>query len=153
MAGKLTPQRASLIGKLGGRPKGSKTQAVKDREVAFQAYKERVSQNVNNLLNHQLSLARGLQFLYKIEINSKTKAKSRPILIEDQETLEAFLNGDLDNEKDEYYYLTTKEPNNQAIDSMMDRTYGRAVAVTQLEGPGGGPLEIKIIKYGDNASS
>lgn len=150
---KLTPEQAAAMGKLGGRKRGSKNQATKDREAALSDYRERVRHLTGNLLNYQLTLARGQTFLYKIEINPKTKQKSRPILIEDQETIEAYLNHELDNESDEYYYLTTKEPNTNTIDSMLDRTYGKSVAITQVQGSDGGPLEVTVINYGtDNTT-
>lgn len=141
---------ARANGMKGGRPKGSKSKHVLDREQMLAEWRGRVQGLTTNLLNYQLTLARGQTFLYKIEINPKTKQKSRPILIEDQETIEAFLNDELNNEADEYYYLTAKEPNNQAIDSMLDRTYGRSVAITQVQGAGGGPLEVKVINYGSD---
>lgn len=143
-------QVARENGKKGGRPKGSKTKATLLKEEVMKAWRQRVMEQANNLLNYQLTLARGQTFLYKIEINPKTKSKSRPILVEDQEIIEAYLNNELNNEKDEYYYLTTKEPSNHAIDSMLDRAAGKATNVTEISGTDGGPISVTVIKYGDN---
>lgn len=137
-------------GKKGGRPKGTKTKATLQKEEVMRAWRTRVFERANDLLNYQLTLARGQTFLYKIEINPKTKTKSRPILIEDQATIEAYLNEELNNESDEYYFLTTKEPSNHAIDSMLDRAAGRAVSSVELTGTDGGPISVNVIKYGDN---
>ncbi len=42
----------------------------------------------------QFALARGQQFLYRIDIDPKTKHRSRPELIDDEPTIRAFLDGE-----------------------------------------------------------
>ncbi len=42
----------------------------------------------------------------------------------DADEIMAYVDGDAD--RDAYYYITTKLPDNKAIDSLLDRTFGKA---------------------------
>lgn len=129
-------------GKKGGRPPGTKSAATLEREAVYREYKQKVLAVTDVLFNSQLHLARGVTYLYKIEKElvvgprgGKKYIKKRPVLVESQAEIEAYLmgkyvEGDEDNEDDPnatYYFLTAKAPDNKAIDSMMDRAYGKAV--------------------------
>lgn len=148
-------QSARENGKLGGRPKGSKSKATKEKEAVLQAFRERVMSIADDLLDSQLTLAKGQTFLYKIEKElvigpkgGKTYRNKRPVQVTEQWEIEAYLEGlleegDKDNDNDPnatYYFLTVKEPNNNAIDSMLDRTFGKSVSRTELTGKDGEAL-------------
>jgi hypothetical protein len=142
-------------GKRGGRPKGSRSKATLEREAVLAAFRERAMRIADILLDSQLTLAKGQTFLYKIE-KEKVKGpkggisyqRKRPELVTDQWEIESYLEGlieegDADNDQDPgatYYFITTKEPNNMAIDSILDRTFGKSVSRTELSGPGGKDL-------------
>lgn len=152
-------------GKLGGRPKGSRSKHTLEREAVLEAWKQRTYNFFNTLQDSQMTLARGQMFLYRIDKEFVHTGKGetggfykklRPVIVEDPEEIRDFIeregNGTNPSEDDNelgcaYYYLTAKEPNNQAIDSMLDRASGKAIATTQITGTGGGPLEVKVIKY------
>lgn len=142
-------------GKKGGRPKGSKSQATLEKEAVLKAFRERAMRSADLLFNAQLTLARGQTFLYKIEKElqigpkgGKKYVSSRPKLVENQTEIEMYLEGlieegDMEDENDPlatYYFLTTKEPSNMAIDSLLDRTFGKSVQSVELSGPDGKPL-------------
>lgn len=143
-------------GKKGGRPKGKKTQAVLEREAVFKEFRNRVVRLADILLDNQLVLARGQTFLYKIEkyyekVKDK-KGKMTQVLrqrppervtneYEIRQYLEGLVEqGDMNDPEDTYYFLTTKEPDNKAIDSMLNRTFGKAVQAIAFTDPDGGSL-------------
>ena len=133
-------------GKKGGRPPGKKTPAVIERDASIKAFRERVAKNTDLLFMQQLSLAKGAQYLFRIDKEwVKTGSKKngeengfwrnkKPVLVESPSEMLQYLedeivNGDDQDEQDpasSYYFLVAKDPSNQAIDSMLDRTYGRA---------------------------
>lgn len=144
-------------GKKGGRPKGARGIKTLEKEKVLAAVRERIMQNADLILDSQLSIARGVQFLYKIEKElqvgpkgGKRYVKSKPKLVTDQWEIEAYLEGkvdegDMDDESDPdatYYFITTKEPNNMAMDSMFNRAFGKPTEVHELGGIGGGPIKI-----------
>ncbi|MCX6822232.1 MAG: hypothetical protein NTW30_05660, partial [Candidatus Aenigmarchaeota archaeon] len=69
-------------------------------------------------------VAKGLTFLYRIT-TTKKGIKSKPELVRDTATIEAYLADELDEEEDEYYFMSTKEPDTKAIDSLLDRVHGK----------------------------
>lgn len=146
----MAGQTSRKNGKKGGRPKGKKSAATLEREAVLAAFRQRVMGVADLLLDSQLALARGTTYLYKIEKQwvptgkGKDKGyyrKLRPKLVESQWEIEQYLegvveNGDVDDDRDPaaaYYFLTTKAPDNDAIDSMMDRTFGKATQVIDLK--------------------
>ena len=126
-----------MNGKLGGRPKGKKTEATLEKEKVLAAFKERTMQVADVLLNSQLTLAKGQTFLYKIEKywegsgKNRILRKKKPQIVTAQWEIEDYLEGKIESgEEDDYeatyYFITTKEPNNNAIDSLLDRAFGKA---------------------------
>ena len=124
MAGKASIEN----GKLGGRPKGRRSDATIEREVARKAYQQLVLERMRPLFESQMTLARGVSYLYRIEENAK--GGKEHVLVTDPDEI-----GDVLSQMDEgvpgvfndkYYYITTKTPENRAIDSMLDRVWGKS---------------------------
>jgi hypothetical protein len=150
----ISSAKAKEVGKLGGRPKGTKSKKTLEKEAVLAAFRERAMRASGVLFDSQLTLARGQTFLYKIEKEwvslGETKGgkekgywkKLKPVLVESQTEIESYLEGmieegDPDDDQDRgatYYYLTTKEPNNNAIDSLLDRTFGKAAQSVAITG-------------------
>lgn len=120
----------------------------REKEIILNQYKQRVLLNVDPLINAQLTLAKGQTFLFKI---TKTKTPSgqwqrgRATRVTDEMEISMFLDGQLatgsdpDDTKDPnpvYYYITAQEPSLQAIDSMLDRTFGRATQSVDITSQG-----------------
>lgn len=126
-----------------GRKKGSKSKNTLEKEIVLKELKLKHMKAVDVLFNAQMSLAVGQTFLYKFTYDNK-----KPQLVTDQTEIERYLQGEIaeadpEDEKDKrptYYFLTTKEPNNQAIDSIYDRAFGKSIQAIELGGPGGKPL-------------
>ena len=129
-----------------GRPKGSMDEDTKLRRQSEREYKQRVSGMTDQLLNAQLTLAMGEVSLFKKEIKGNKTITS---LINNIETVKAYLNGDLESEDNEYYYIATKPPDGRAIDSVLDRTYGKArqsVDITSDDEPiNTSPVSVEVL--------
>jgi hypothetical protein len=87
-------------------------------------------------------LARGVSYLYKIKFITDKKGRKRktnPILVTDPEEIKDYLAGRYEANA-EYRYIATDKPDNRAIDSMLDRVWGKAVQKTEISGPDGKSL-------------
>ncbi len=124
--GELTlSQKRSLAGQKGGLAKtGKKSARTLEREEALKYYRERVSGLVEPLLNAQLTLALGSSYLYKKHGNKRS-------LVEDEAEVSAYLNGECDPEL--YDYVTTKNPDKEAIKDVFNRTFGRPPESVKIE--------------------
>jgi hypothetical protein len=131
-----------------GRPIGSKDPQTLEKERVQEAINQRVFRIADSLITPQVSLAKGQQFLYKIE---KTKVvgpkggvsyrNEKPQLVTSELEIQEYLdnltaeaNGDIEEDTNPaatYYYITTKEPNNMAIDSLLNRTVGKPIERTE----------------------
>lgn len=143
-------------GKLGGRPKGVLNPRTLDKMKMKAALDQRYLHASRALANAQIHIATGQTFLYKIEkewiktgTNKKTGEENgyfrnkRPVLVTNQEEIESYLDSLVDEmngepkEYDEgatYFYMTAKEPNNEAIKNIMDRVHGTPKATVEHTG-------------------
>lgn len=135
----------SAAGKKGAAAKHGRGRSIAtlEKEAIKKAIDQRAMRATDRLMNGQISLATGQQFLYKIKKTWVQTGKGesagywrneKPELVTSQYEIEVYLeeladnNGDLSDDKDDgdtYYYITTKEPNNQAIDSLLNRVHGK----------------------------
>lgn len=115
-----------------GRPKGRLSDHVRERRIAEQEFRDRVIRSKDALMNAQMNLAMGVQMLYKITTDKKGN-RSKPELITDQPTIEAYLADELGDEENEYYFITTERPDNRALDSLFDRSFGKAKQPIELD--------------------
>lgn len=135
-----TLPKKSYKGQLGGArpgagmPKGKKLPRTLEREAMLKAIRERIVKDSHRLLDAQYSIALGQQFLFKIP-----KGKDDPVLVKDEEEIRSFLRGEFDNNEDGHYFITTKEPDNRALDSLLNRTYGKATDHIDIKS-GGEPI-------------
>ena len=139
-----------------GRPEGSRNAETLERDRVFNQLRQRIMKKADRILNAQLSLAEGQQFLYKIDTHyevtgpkgGKTRVRSKPKLVTEPDEIAGFLDGeygdgDSPNTETKYYFITTKEPVNNAIDSMFDRTFDKAKQSTDIT-TGGDKIVIPI---------
>lgn len=108
----------------GGRKKGQLAQATLDKMKVKKKLDQRFLRATDPLANAQISLAKGVAFLYKIHTNEKG-VRGKPELITSQSDIESYLDGAFEHDSSDYYYIHTKEPNNQAIDSIFNRVHGK----------------------------
>jgi len=115
-----------------GRPRGSKNKLTKKAKIHEKTVKERILKNTDKLLNAQISLAQGEQFLYEIKMrNVGGRRKAVHTLVTDPKKIQEYLDDELD--ENSYCYITTKSPDNKAIDSLLDRGLGKATTNAKTE--------------------
>jgi hypothetical protein len=148
-------EEQSFKGQLGGarpnsgRKKGQLAPQTVERAAALQAFRERVAKNVDKLFNAQLNLAMGERYLMvKRTVYVGKEKRTWHEVVEDPEDIKSFLDGDLDNTDSEYYYMSVKPANNMALDSLLDRTFGKAQQNMKLEGDKDNPVVSILKAYG-----
>lgn len=122
-----------------GRSKGSKNKNTIEQKKAEEALKQRILTSIDRLFNAQIALAEGVNYLYRIDETEDSKGKKtrEHVLVTDPEEIKEVLDdtegaGGVSGEN--YYYITTKAPENKAIDSMLDRVFGKARQNIGLDG-------------------
>lgn len=134
-----------------GRKSGKMSEENRAKLEVLEKMRKRIMRSSEKLLNSQMNLAEGISYLYVIKTNSKG-LKEKAELITNQLIIEKFLAGELEGLKDEYYYITTERPDNRALDSLWDRTFGKVPNL--VEGTGeSGEIIIKQIIYAEGNNS
>lgn len=118
-----------------GRPEGSQNKNTIEDKIVKEEFRQRVLKNMNVLINSQMSLAQGCQLLFKVK-KSKKGENAKPELVTRQSEIEDYLAGEYDDEDGVYYFITTKVPDNKAIDSLIDRVFGKAPQSVDLTSKG-----------------
>lgn len=118
-----------------GRPKGSMNKNTIEEKEALAQFKGRVREMVDKIFNAQASLALGVQYVIRIEEekDSKGRVKKKHIRVTDPDEMIMALDEGLGDIGGSYYYLTAKDPDNKALDSLMDRGFGNTVQSIQAE--------------------
>lgn len=86
-----------------------------------------------------MTVAKGVTYLFRIHTDSKGN-KGKPELVDSEWEISAYLNGEFDHAQDDYFFITTERPDNKAIDSMLDRAFGKAPQKLEHTGPDGDPI-------------
>jgi hypothetical protein len=121
-----------------GRKPGVMEPKTIERMAIIEAFRDRVAKNADRLFNAQINLAEGTTHLFRIDKDSK--GNNLPaVLVESTEEIRQYLDGETD---DSYYYITTKQPDNRALDSMLDRAFGKAQQSVQLDGEVGVTFKV-----------
>lgn len=118
-----------------GRKKGGKNPATITREAALKKFNERVALNADSLFNSAKILALGQTYIYRLDEEEHQKKDGTkytiktPVLVTDPDELADAIdalecNGENGGENP-YYYATTKPGDIRAIDSLMNRAFGR----------------------------
>lgn len=146
-----------------GRKKGSKSKATLEKEAVLAAFRQRVMSHADLLFNAQFTAARGQTYLFKIEKElqigpkgGKKYIRSKPKLVTELWEIEAYLEGlveegDMDDEDDPaatYYFLTTKDPDSRAADSLLDRAFGKSAQEIDLKGHLTHSFSLSSLRHG-----
>lgn len=116
----MAGEQSRINGRKGGKPKGRVASHTLEAAAAKQRIIDRVAKDVDNLYNSQKGLAMGSQVLM-----CKPK-KGNTYIVENLDLIIGFIDGQLENTDDEYYFMTLVKPDNNAIDSLFDRAFGKA---------------------------
>jgi hypothetical protein len=116
-----------------GAPKGTVQRRSLEKAAVARAFRERTMKQADNLFNAQLAKAVGSIMVFRIDEEMTAAGKTKRVhthitdpdeikrvLDETSATGEGTVNGS-------YYFVTDIPPDNKAIDSMLDRAFGKAV--------------------------
>jgi hypothetical protein len=137
-----------------GRKPGSKNEKTLVIAKEHEALQQMVLQNVRPLFDAQLSLAKGISHVYRVSVGPRG-GRTDPELVTSQDELHDAIQaihagggyGDIAEDEGgeegqsithRYYFVTTKAPDNKAIDSLLDRAFGKSVQ--RIAGHDGGAL-------------
>lgn len=114
-----------------GRPKGSENESTKLRRLAKLAFQDRVAAVTDRLFNSQYDLAIGEKYLMVKRVEGEGKNRRTWVeVVEDVGTISQYIEDDgaslNEDSGEDYYYMTTKPANNMALDSLLNRAYGKA---------------------------
>ncbi len=131
----------------GGRPKGSKSSKTIEKEIALKQVQQMVLKEVIPLFRSALNSATGLTVMFqrkkvKNKITKKFERTGDLVRVVDVNRVEDLLKGTCSGE--DWYYITTKDPNIQALKELLDRTFGKSKESLELTGLDGGPVEIGV---------
>jgi len=127
-----------------GRPKGAKSSKTIDKEIALEQMRQMILQEMKPILRGALDSARGLTVMFqKRKVKNKATGKyertGELVRVTSLERVEELLKGNCSG--DDWYYITTKDPNMVAIKELWDRTYGRTKENLDITS-GGKPIPI-----------
>lgn len=116
-----------------GRPAGSMNALTKLKLEKERAVKQRILEAADSLVNSQMGLARGCQYLFKVVGRNR-----KPELVTNQKEIEEFLEKSPDGKnwvnvetrdggkvESSYFFITAERPDNKALDSLFNRVFGR----------------------------
>lgn len=133
-----------------GRKAGSKNKATQEQLEVKREFIKRVRHNADKLFNAQFSIATGTQMLFMIHTDSKGNRR-KPEMVTDAETISKFLDenegvdGTLGDNDNDYYFMTTSRPDNQAIESLLNRALGKATEKVDITTDGESLNDVKKI--------
>lgn len=128
-----------------GRKPGSMNRATKDAKIAKKRFIERVTMHADELFNAQLALAKGMNVLMVTRTTGTGKNRKRwTEMVDDPHTIQRYLDQELAaedgedyddmNDEGHYYFMTTRPPDNKALDSLLNRAFGKAPEKIEIEG-------------------
>ncbi len=132
-------------GKKGGRPKGTKNPETLQREQVLKDFRQKTMRAADILFNRQLKLAEGHMYLYKIEKEviigprgGKKIVPKKPVRVTAEWEIEAYLmneliEGQINEPEDTYYYITAEKGDTRALDSLLDRAFGKSTQILATE--------------------
>lgn len=133
---------------LGVRKKGLKALEEITIEQIEEDFKRRVGHSAHKLLNAQMSIALGTQSLFKVVKGKDEKGKPtrKHVMVTDPEEIKDYLDDPSMLNGEDYYYITTRQPDNNAINSALDRLFGKAsTKIVGANNPDGSEGPIKVI--------
>lgn len=141
-----------------GRPKGSQNKATKERKAVEEAFTQRVMEHADDLFNAQYNLATGTAYVYRVDETEDDKGKKKRdhVLVTDPDEIKEVLDetdGSGGVVDENYYYITTRSPSNQAIESLLNRAIGKPQDNVDVTSKGEALKTIEVVKYESNNQS
>lgn len=140
--------RQKRLAVLGGTArKGKKNKSTIDREKQLEDFKNFTAGRTKTLWSIQMMRAMGSIKVFRIDTETigegknEKKIRKRPVLVTDtEEIIDAldyeYAQGEDPNTEDAYYFVSAQDPSDKAIDSLLDRTFGKAKESMAVEHSG-----------------
>ena len=128
-----------------GKKKGSHHAKTIETRIALEEMRQRILKDLDPIISAQLQLAKGISYLYKIVEDEDDNKKRKHILVENPKEIESVMNktnGEGGNCDGDFYYITTKAPENKAIDSLIDRVFGKAKQSVEISNEDDKPFKV-----------
>lgn len=113
------------------RPKWSLSEEGKILRDTKIAMKKRIALQAKKILNAQFTLAYGCNYLMvkRAVIGKKWQVVryEAATIIEDPSVIQAYLDWELEDSQDQYFYVTAKTPNVKAQNDLLDRAFWKAL--------------------------
>jgi hypothetical protein len=121
-----------------GRPPGAKNKATLEKAAVIEAFNQRVLNQADALFNAQFKLATGSQIVFRIDVEKGKQGgiKETHVQVTNPQEIKELLDahgGDDGSVDGNYYYFQTIPPDNKAIDSLLNRTFGKAKETMEIE--------------------
>lgn len=112
-----------------GKKKGIPQKRTLEKLAVLSAFRQRVMTHADNLFHAQYAKAVGSIQIFRIDEIEIGEGKTKKVhtLVTETEEIKAVLDATANGESTEgVYFVTEIPPDNKAIDSMLDRTFGKA---------------------------
>jgi hypothetical protein len=121
-----------------GRPPGAKNKATLEKAAVMEAFNQRVLNQADALFNAQFKLATGSQIVFRIDVEKGKQGgiKETHVHVTNPNEIKELLDahgGDDGAVDGNYYYFQAVPPDNKAIDSLLNRTFGKAKETMEIE--------------------
>lgn len=111
----------------GGKKKGKKNKGTLEKEAALQLLQQGILKEIRPLLRAALDSAKGLTVMLQRKMVKQKDGKFRRtgelVRVRSIERVEELLKGDCQG--DNYFYITTRDPNIKAIEDLLNRAFGK----------------------------
>ncbi len=133
-----------------GRKKGGMNKKSIERMKIKKEFDDRVAKHAQRLFDAQISLAIGNQYLYRrTKIKTKKGWRWSPLeLVTDPEEIAKYIDGEFKKDDNKYYQITVEKPDSHAIDSLLDRGFGKAPQNLNIKDDRPDPISIILAKFG-----
>ncbi len=120
-----------------GAPKGTIQRRSLEKTAVARALRERTMAHADNLFNAQLTKAVGSVMVFRVDEEEIGGGKTKRVHthITDPDEIKKVLDkneGGAGIVGKDYYFVTNIAPDNRAIDSMLDRTFGKAMQPVEV---------------------
>ncbi len=137
---------------MGVRKQGLKALEEVSKEEIEKEVERRLGHHAHKLINAQLSLALGTQHLFRVEetVDEKGKPKRQHVLVTDPDEIRQYLDDPTMVQGSDYYYITTRNPSETAINSALDRLLGKSsTKIVGANNPDGseGPIKVVVANF------
>lgn len=124
------------------------------REETIRQFKDRVAKNTDRIFNAQLDLAIGEKYLMVKRVTGTGKDRKTWVeVVDDMETIKEYIDDDGESLNadagEDYYYMSTRGANNSALDSLLNRAYGKAEEKMDVTSNGEKLEGLVIVKNDD----